>query len=108
MRVLLIDDMRDLEYVMPTYQWNIDIGIVARTFDEGINALQYSGPFDILYLDHDLGDMDPRKTGYDIMCFLEANTELLPKSIKLVTSNPVGRQKMQVVINKLYGDNDGQ
>ena len=95
MRTLLIDDLRDIK-----------ADVIARTFDEGINALTNDGPFDILYLDHDLGDPTPSKTGYDVMCFLEANLELLPKKIVLVTSNPVGRQKMQVVIDKLYGGKD--
>lgn len=90
MKVLLIDDMR-----------NGVMDRIARTFDDGIKALKEEGPWDLLYLDHDLGEADPAKTGYDIMCFLEANPELLPKQIKCVSSNPVGRQKIQVVIDKL-------
>lgn len=106
MRTLLIDDMR-----------NIAGDRVARTFDDGIAALTNEGPWDILYLDHDLGEVDghgseiPREVdgelympnGYGIMCFLEANQQYLPKKIQIVSSNPVGRAKMQVVINKLYG-----
>lgn len=91
-RVLLIDDMR-----------NIRADYVARTFDDGVYALLNEGPWEILYLDHDLGDPLPYKTGYDIINFLEANQSLLPKKIVLVTDNPVGRQKMQKVINRLYG-----
>lgn len=91
MKTLLIDDMR-----------NIEADRVARTFDEGIEALR-SHFWDLLYLDHDLGDPDPKKTGYDIMCFIESNQEYMPAKILLVTSNPVGRQKMQAVIDKLYG-----
>jgi hypothetical protein len=91
MRTLLIDDLRD-----------IDADVVARTFKAGIEALK-SQRFDVLYLDHDLGDEGvPEKTGYDVINFLEANPEYLPGKIVLVTSNPVGRQKMQVVIDKLY------
>lgn len=93
-RVLLIDDAR-----------NIKADFVARTFDEGIYALLNEGPWDILYLDHDLGDPDPSKTGYDIINFLEANPTLLPDKIVLVTSNPVGRKKMQSVIDRMYGRN---
>lgn len=92
MKTLLIDDLRDIK-----------ADVVARTYDEGINALQNLGPFDVLFLDHDLGEADPAATGYGIMNFLEANPELLPKKIVLVTSNPVGRQNMQVVIDRLYG-----
>jgi hypothetical protein len=93
MRYLLIDDMR-----------NILCHRIARTFDDGVKALKEEGPWTALYLDHDLGDPDPAKTGYGIMCFLEANPEYLPERIVLVTSNPVGRDNMQVVIDKLYGD----
>ena len=90
-RTLLIDDMR-----------NIDADVIARTFEEGVEALRNDGPFSTLYLDHDLGEEDPRKTGYDIMCFLEENQRYMPGQIIVVSSNPVGRQKMQVVIDRLY------
>lgn len=105
MKSLLIDDLRDIK-----------ADVIARTFEQGIEALKNSGPFDILYLDHDLGEIDghgsevPRDVdgelylpnGYGIMCFLEANPELLPKDIMLVTSNPVGRKRMKTVIDKLF------
>lgn len=85
--ILLIDDLRTI------------IGAVTcRTYAEGIAALQATY-WDTLYLDHDLGE---EKTGYDVMCFLEANPDRLPGKIKLVTSNPVGRERMEVVIRKLY------
>lgn len=90
---LLIDDLRDIK-----------ADVVARTYDQGIHALTYQGPFEVLYLDHDLGEADPGATGYGIMNFLEANPQFLPGKIVLVTSNPVGRQRMQVVIDRLYGD----
>lgn len=95
MKTLLIDDMRDIK-----------ADVIARNYKEGIHALQNSGPFDILYLDHDLASYegDREKTGYDVMCFLEANPELKPGKIMIVSSNPVGRKRMQVVIDKLYGD----
>lgn len=90
-KILLIDDMRDIK-----------ADVVARTFDEGIKALKNKGPFTTLYLDHDLGDENPTKTGYDIMCFLEENPQYLPERILCISANPVGRQKIQVVIEKLY------
>lgn len=90
MRVLLIDDVRD-----------IVADRVARTFDDGIAALQ-GEKWDKVYLDHDLADPDPAKTGYDILNWLEANPEHLPVEIFLVTQNPVGRQKMVLLIERLY------
>lgn len=92
MKALLIDDMRTMT-----------VDRIARTYDDGISALKES-QWDILYLDHDLGDEDPHKTGYGIMLFLEENKEYLPKEIVLVTANPVGRIKMQVVIDQLYSN----
>lgn len=94
MRRLLIDDLR-----------NISADRVARTFDDGINALENEGPWDVLYLDHDFGDPDPKKTGYGVICWLEENPSKLPAKIVLVTANPVGRQQMATVIERLYGIN---
>jgi hypothetical protein len=108
MRTLLIDDMREIE-----------ADVIARTFEAGIKALKLLGPFETLYLDHDLGEVDETSgseswvtvdgqklpmNGYGIMCFLEANPHLLPEKITIVSSNPVGRKNMQIVIDKLYGD----
>jgi hypothetical protein len=92
-RTLLIDDLREIE-----------ADVIARNYDAGIHALMTMGPFSTLYLDHDLGDYSYglEKTGYDIICWLEANPEYLPKEIVLVTSNPVDRGKMQSVIDRLY------
>ena len=91
MKSLLIDDLRTFE-----------VDTIARTFDEGIEQLQ-NNKWDRLYLDHDLGDEDEYKTGYGIMCWLEGHTECLPKEIEFVTSNPIGRMRMNIVRNKLYG-----
>lgn len=96
MKTLLIDDLREIE-----------ADVVARSYDAGINALKNKGPFDLLLLDHDLGedhldDDGHMKTGYGIMCWLEENQQYLPERIQLVTSNPVGRTKMQTVIDRLY------
>lgn len=94
-KTLLIDDMRE-----------IDADVIARTFEAGIHALKELGPFSKMYLDHDLGDDIMANTGYGIMNFLEANPQYLPKEIVLVTSNPVGRRQMEVVINRLYGNKE--
>lgn len=111
MRVLLIDDQReahlfkDVTKVARTFR-------VARTFDEGIRALG-EGDWDLLLLDHDLADetgsdLAPRPegkkewTGYDVMCWLEQHPELLPSRIQIVSANPVGVERMRMVIRKLY------
>lgn len=94
MKTLLIDDIRTLK-----------ADRIARTYDEGIAALEEE-QWDILLLDHDLGCFDANGreyTGYDILCWLEENTYFLPTcGIRIVSANPVGRQRMQQVIDKLY------
>ena len=95
MRTLLIDDIRDIKTT-----------VVARTYQEGIDALMNDGPFDVLYLDHDLASYDEdgnEKTGYHILCWLEEFPEYLPGHVELVTANPVGRRRMIQVLYKLYG-----
>lgn len=98
MRVLLIDDLRTIGYISSTY--GIDVTDIAITGDLGIERLK-EGNWDLVLLDHDLGSATD-KTGYDVMCFLEENSQYLPKEIFLVTANPVGRHNMQVVIDRLY------
>lgn len=103
MKSLLIDDSREVDFVEAT--WGVKVTNVARTFAEGINALKNDGPFEVLLLDHDLASYDEEGnelTGYKVMLFLEENVHLLPARIELVTSNPVGRDNMKVVINRLY------
>lgn len=114
MRVLLIDDTRSED--APNIMRRIDL--IARNYWSGIDAIVKMGPWDLLLLDHDLNCFvtgvttpDSKKevqispiefTGYSIMCFLEANPEYLPGKIEIVSSNPVGRKRMQMVIDKLY------
>lgn len=43
-------------------------------------------------------------TGYDLICWLEENPQYWPKKVPSVHSaNPVGRDRMKVVIRKHYG-----
>lgn len=97
-RILAIDDMRDLAQAH----------VQCRTYSDGIRALKRLGPWDLLYLDHDLGGVRAEYgrtgyelTGYDIMCFLEANPKFLPKHIVIVSDNPPGRARMEMVLKKL-------
>ena len=88
-RYLLIDDER-----------NYDADRVARTFEDGIKALQEER-WDVVMLDHDLGDPDPAKTGYGICNWLENNPERQPDIVQLVTSNAVGRDRMKLALEKM-------
>jgi hypothetical protein len=88
-RYLLIDDQRD---------YNADR--TARTYDDGITALQEE-IWGVLMLDHDLDDPDPTKTGYNICNWLQHNPQWRPKEIQLITSNPAGRSKMALALTNM-------
>lgn len=90
MRTLLIDDLRSLT-----------ADKTARTYDEGIVALQEE-VWDLLLLDHDLGEPEDKKTGYGIVSWLEANPQHLPKMVQVVSSNPVGRANIERVLQRFY------
>lgn len=102
-RVLLIDDMRT----------NTDPGceeatVIARNYLEGLKLLLNFDDWDVLLIDHDLGDFGEEgneRTGYDVMCKLEEAVFLYghfaPPIIKCVSSNGPGRKRIQQVIDKL-------
>ena len=103
MRILLIDDTR-ME-TAPNIMRRVDL--IARNYWTGIDSLTKMGPWDLLLLDHDLSSYDANGkewTGYSIMCWLEdpQNESFRPKEIRIVSSNPEGARRMQVVIDKLY------
>lgn len=101
----MIDDTRDESNVSQR------IDLIARTYWTGIAALEKMGPWDLLFLDHDLNSFEPgptlerlgrERTGYDVICFLEENPQFLPKEIRCISSNPAGRKRIEMVIQKLY------
>jgi hypothetical protein len=59
----------------------------------------------MLSLDHDLGYLNPdtleEETGYDVLCWLEQNVQAMPENIVLHTANPVGRRRMQIVLDAI-------
>ncbi|MHA2402130.1 MAG: cyclic-phosphate processing receiver domain-containing protein [Candidatus Kariarchaeaceae archaeon] len=81
---LLIDDIREYE-----------MDHIARTPRDGQKAL-LSFPVTHLYLDHDLGDPD-LPTGYDVLVWALMR-DCAPPNIQLVTSNPVGRDRMAAAL----------
>lgn len=94
MLTLLIDDARTLEVTQ-----------TARNYADGIAALQ-ERQWDVLYLDHDLGDFSGpngrERTGYDVVCWLEQNPEFMPKKVVVVSSNPVGRSNIAAVLGRFF------
>ena len=97
----------------------------AKTYDEAIEILE-SRQVSFASLDHDIGacadcveknlhvgDMRTpettfynrcphEKTGYDVVCWMEENNVWPPEGTRVHSANPVGKQRMQVVIDRHY------
>jgi len=92
---LLIDDMRDL---------NCDV--IARNAHAGLQMLK-SGIFDTVCFDHDLGEH--QATGYEVMSHaFRLDYMGGVDHVQLVTSNPVGRNNMaMLLVDHGYTSTDG-
>jgi hypothetical protein len=105
-KILIIDDIRadgDINIDVPRFPEGLDEPtesvLIARTFTLGKRALQLLGPWDELYLDHDLGDHDG-KTGYDVVSWIEEQIheyrfDLMPKKLVCISSNPSGKKRIE-------------
>jgi hypothetical protein len=97
---VMIDDTRDETHV------GCALDLIARNYFSGLEVLK-SFQISTLYLDHDLHSYSEcgtkEFTGYDLICYLESNPDRLPEKIICVSSNPVGRARIEQVIKKLYG-----
>lgn len=89
---LWLDDLRTPP---PGWTW-------AKTFDEAVEILK-TGLVVAASLDHDLG---LEKTGYDVVCWMEENDVWPKNGVSVHSMNPVGRAKMQVVIENNYSKED--
>lgn len=72
---------------------------VVKTYEEAIELLK-TGKVEKASLDHDLGT---EKTGYDVICWMEENNVWPRNGVIVHSQNPVGKQKMEVVVKKHYG-----
>ena len=80
-----------------------------KTADEAIAALK-TGRYDFASLDHDLSEAatmgcasPDEKTGYTVVCWLEAHPEFWPKDgVKVHSMNPAGAKKMRAIIESHY------
>lgn len=96
---LWVDDIRE-----PPNGW-----FWAKNYEEAIQEI-FSGKYEIVSLDHDLGDTDS-KTGYDILCEIERQIAKGGVWIKLPefqihSANPVGRANMNRAINSIRRINE--
>jgi hypothetical protein len=91
---LWVDDKRPPEaYGFEGFTW-------ARTSEEAI-ALLRTGEVRFASLDHDLGLESG--TGYDIVCWMEEHNTWPPDGVGVHSMNPVGRKRMEAVIERQYG-----
>ena len=98
---LWLDDVRDPnEFGFIGWTW-------VKTCDEAIELLK-TGKVVRASLDHDLsinatlGFPDKEKTGYDVVCWMEENNVWPIHGVEVHSVNPVGRQRMKMVIEKYY------
>lgn len=98
---LWLDDLRD-----PNHHGHIGWTWV-KTAEEAIAALQ-TGTVEEASLDHDLtveqtlGRFSDEPTGYTVVCWMEEHNVWPPGGTRVHSMNPVGRARMQTVINHAY------
>ena len=79
----------------------------AKDTDQAI-ALLRSGDVTFASLDHDLsvnatlGNWKNEITGYDVLCWMEENDVWPIDGVVVHSMNPVGKERMQVVIDEHY------
>jgi len=97
MRRFLLDDIRTIDY----------IDVTCRTPQDAYIVLEKEW-FDVYMFDHDLGEVKPGTTGYDVLKWALTYNHLNPKaSIFLVTNNPVGREQMKNLLKDFGYYNKG-
>jgi hypothetical protein len=98
---LWLDDVREpWKFGFIACEW-------AHTADEAIEMLQ-TKEITFASLDHDLtiddtiGAPKGEKTGYDVVCWMEENNVWPRDGVVVHSMNPVGRARMQQVIDRHY------
>lgn len=78
-----------------------------KSAQEAIEVLK-TGRVEEASLDHDLSELrtlgqdDGSATGYDVVCWMEANNVWPSLGTRVHSLNPVGRQRMEEVIERAY------
>ena len=99
---LWLDDVRPpWKYGYIGWDW-------ARTYNEALEMLM-TGEVEMASLDHDLCFEDQmrtdgykEKTGYDLMCWIEEHPDYWPEYMDCHSANPVGRARIEQVIEKIW------
>jgi hypothetical protein len=93
---LLIGDVR-----------NLNCDETQRTFDSGLEALRRER-WATLCIDHDLGEKEERKNGYQIIN-VAIEEGILPPHVQIVASNPAGMRNIQrALLSVGYDSRDGR
>lgn len=92
--ILYVDDIRNI----PLFYNRTDKIIIARNYKEAIKNLTLIKKFDIIDLDHDLGE---EKSGYDIAKYIVEN-QIKVDTIRIHSMNPVGVQNIKQLLQR-YG-----
>jgi len=107
-RRLLIDDCRHETDMYAQGHKKCRLTVIARDYWEGMKQLLDNGPWDLLYLDHDLQSYDEdgkEFTGYDVMCEIEKmhhnGDHRVPKEIICVSANPSGKDRIEATIEAM-------
>lgn len=101
MKLWLDDERAPWKFGCIGWEW-------CKTADEAIALLQ-TGQVTEASLDHDLsfkatmGYSEGERTGYEVVCWMEENDVWPINGVQVHSINPVGRARMQQVINKHYG-----
>jgi CheY-like chemotaxis protein len=113
MRVLFLDDDENRHEVF-SKKFHAgaspdDAFIAVRNVDECVEALKSKGPFDKIFLDHDLGGKqfvkETEGTGYQVALFIESELgdELLPPKVIVHSYNQAGAFRMvNAIKNRIY------
>ena len=80
-----------------------DVPVIwVKTYREAIELLK-TGQVQSASLDHDLGTW---MTGYNVVCWMEENNVWPEHGVAVHSQNPVGRERMEAVIKRAYGQRD--
>jgi len=102
MKILFLDDSNERINTIKKYLGvKSNILHIAESAPKAIALLKKYSPYDIVLLDHDLGDVNiiGEKTGYAVAKFItEMKPKLLPKRIIIHSHNPIGAMKMEAIL----------
>jgi len=107
-KILFLDD-NESRHAQFEYEHQGDSLFKAYTVQEAINFLKDNSPFDIVYLDHDLGPVvttsnsifpaSTEDTGYEVARYISIMSDKLrPKEVIVHSWNPAGAARMRDIL----------